>query len=299
MSLRHSGLSFCLLLAACGSSDPSGDGTGTGAERFVIEQPALTESSGLARSHRESDLYWSHNDSGGPTALYAFDATGQTRGVLQVQPALNLDWEDMSSFVDDGVAQLLVADVGDNGAIRPLVTLYFVEEPELGPEPVELSSIPQRQFSLLYPDGPRDCEAVAVDADEGMVYLLSKRDAVPRLYRVPLHPLLPLPIAEALGEINIPRAPADTEQPETINWVTSMDFDPQFERLAAVTLTQAHIWRRAAGEDWITALQRAPQSFDLPDEAQIEAVAWTADGSALLITSEGSPTPAARIEIPR
>ncbi|MGK4421996.1 hypothetical protein ACSLVQ_27485, partial [Klebsiella pneumoniae] len=93
---------------------------------------------------------------------------------------------------------LLLADIGDNNAFRPFVTLYIVDEPEpsrLRPD-AELSAAPRRTLTVLYPDGPRDAEAVAVDANEGFVYLLSKRDAVPRLYRVPLAPLLPVQVAE-------------------------------------------------------------------------------------------------------
>ncbi len=295
MSARASGLVLCALLSACGDSGSTRPDLEP--QRFVIEQPALTESSGLARSQRDADLYWSHNDSGGPTELYAFDGEGKTRGILQLQLALNIDWEDMTSFVEDGVPRLLVGDVGDNGAIRPLITVYIVDEPALDAGASTQSALALRQIQILYPDGPKDCEAIAVDAAEGMIYLLSKRDAIPRLYRVPLQPLLPLAMAEALGEINIPRAPEGTENPERINWVTSMDFDAEHRRAAVVTLTQAYVYERAEGESWIDAFQREPLSVDIPDESQIEAIAWSADGRELVITSEGSPTPAAHIPL--
>lgn len=295
MSARAVGLLVCVALSACGDSGSTL--ADLEPQRFVIEQPALTESSGLARSQRDADLYWSHNDSGGPTELYAFDGAGTTRGVLQLQLALNIDWEDMTSFVEDGAPRLLVGDVGDNGAIRPLITVYIVDEPELDAGAPTLSALALRQIEILYPDGPRDCEAVAVDAEEGMIYLLSKRDAVPRLYRAPLRPLLPLVTAEALGEINIPRAPEGIENPERINWVTAMDFDADNRRAAVVTLTQAYVYERLDGESWIDAFQREPLSVDIPDESQIEAIAWSADGRELLITSEGSPTPAAHIPL--
>lgn len=298
LPLRLAGLAFTLALAACSSGDEVGGSAGF--REFQIDAPALTESSGLARSQREAGLYWSHNDSGGPTAAYAFDENGRLRGTLTLSGAINLDWEDMSSFTEDGAPRLLMADVGDNGAIRPLLTLYVASEPELPTDTTPgLRAAPLRSILMAYPDGPRDCESVTVDAQEGFIYLLSKRDAVPRLYRVPLRPVLPLVIAEALGEINIPRAPAGMENPERINWVTGMDFDPSGTRLAMVTLTRAYIYQRSAGKTWIQALQHAPQALDLPDYPQIEAVTWTADGSALLISSEGSPTPAARIPVGR
>ena len=298
---RLAGLVLSLALVSCSGSEAVGSsGAQAGLVEFSIDAPALTESSGLARSQREAGLYWSHNDSGGPTTTYAFDEAGRLRATLTLSGTINLDWEDMNSFTEDGAPRLLLADVGDNGAIRPLLTLYVAEEPALPAGSVpELRAAPLRTLLMAYPDGPRDCESVAVDAREGFIYLLSKRDAVPRLYRVPLRPVLPLVVAEALGEIVIPRAPAGMANPERINWVTSMDFDPSGTRLAMVTLTQAYIYERTPDQSWINALQQSPRALDLPDYPQIEAVTWAADGSALLITSEGSPTPAARIAVAR
>ncbi len=288
------------LLTACETSSP---GLATGApggdtRRFLIDHADLTESSGLARSQREDGLYWSHNDSGGPTTLYAFDADGQARGTLELSGALNLDWEDMTAFTENGAARLLVGDIGDNGAVRPFLTLYVIDEPALPAGNAAASLVVLRSLQVLYPDGPRDCESVAVDPSEGSIYLLSKRDAQPRLYRVPLSTPLPLVIAESMGTITIPRAAEGTERPERINWVTGMDFDPTLRRLALTTLTQAHIYTRAEGESWVHALQRTPQTLDLPTEAQTEAITWRADGRALLLTSEGSPTPATWLSLP-
>lgn len=299
MSLpRRSAALAALVLAACTGSQDAATAHPPGLVEFVVETPELTESSGLARSQREPGLYWSHNDSGGPATAYAFDERGALRGRLALTGAVNLDWEDMTSFVEDGQPRLLIADVGDNLATRPLLTIYIADEPGLpaGDAP-DLRQLPRRTLLFAYPDGPRDCESVTVDPQEGFIYLLSKRDAVPRLYRLPLNPLLPLTIAEALGEIAIPRAPAGTPEPTRIDWVNGMDFDPSGTRLAMVTLTQAHLYARQPGESWATALQRMPRSLDLPDYAQIEAVTWTADGRALLVSSEGNPTPVARIAV--
>jgi hypothetical protein len=297
-ALRQGGLALCLGLVACTGSQDSAQAQPPGFIEFAIEAPELTESSGLAGSQREPGVYWSHNDSGGPATAYAFDESGALRGTLSLTGALNLDWEDMASFVENGQPRLLLADVGDNLAARPLLAIYIADEPALPAGNVpDLRQLPRRTLRFAYPDGPRDCESVAVDAQEGFIYLLSKRDAVPRLYRLPLNSLLPLTIAEALGEIAIPRAPAGTPEPTRIDWVNGMDFDPSGTRLAMVTLTQAHLYTRAAGESWAAALQRMPRSIDLPDYPQIEAVTWTADGSALLVSSEGNPTLVARIPL--
>jgi len=284
------------LLGGCGSGSDENNGADAPRE-FTINQEALTESSGLGTSGRAADLYWSHNDSGGPTDLYAFDGQGAARGVLHLQPALNLDWEDMAAYTENGAPRLLVADVGDNSAIRPSVRLYTVDEPALDGSAATQTRAPQQTIFIRYPDGARDCESVAVDPLEGMIYLLSKRDAVPRLYRVPLHPTLPLITAEALGEINIPRAAEGDPSPDQTNWVTSMEFDAELRRAAVVTLTHAYVYTRADGETWAEALQHAPRAYQLPAFSQIEAIAFSADGHALLITSEGSPTPAAELPL--
>jgi len=301
LALRTPGLVLiAALLTACGTSSPDlpGGSSGSDTRRLLIEHVELTESSGLARSQREDGLYWSHNDSGGPTTLYAFDAEGHARGTLDLSGALNLDWEDMAGFTENGAARLLVGDIGDNGAVRPFITLYVIDEPALSAGAMVGSTLVLRSLQVVYPDGPRDCESVAVDPEEGAIYLLSKRDAQPRLYRVPLSTPLPVVIAESLGTITIPRAPEDAERPERINWVTGMDFDPTLRRLALTTLTQVHIYTRAEGESWAQALQRAPQTLDLPAAAQTEAITWRADGGALLLTSEGSPTPATWVTLP-
>ncbi|MGH8445679.1 MAG: hypothetical protein ACREVL_10455 [Solimonas sp.] len=303
--MRSFHLSFLLpsllattLLGACGGGGANDNGSGGTPREFTIQQEALTESSGLGTSGRSADLYWSHNDSGGPTDLYAFDGKGAPRGALHLQPAVNLDWEDMAAFTENDTPRLLVGDIGDNGAIRLSVRLYIIDEPALDGSNATQTVTPQQTIIVHYPDGARDCESVAVDPVEGMIYLLSKRDAVPRLYRLPLHPTLPLLVAaEALGEINIPRAAADDPDPERSNWVTSMEFDSTLRRAAVVTLTHAYVYTRADNETWQQAFQHAPRALDLPGYSQIEAISFSADGKELLITSEGSPTPAAHLPL--
>lgn len=292
-------------LVGCGGL-PGSQPVGTKAEatpaveEYTIDDARINESSGLARSQRDPQRLWTHNDSGGATELYAIDGQGHFQGTLRVRGVLNLDWEDMTSFVEDGEPRLLIADVGDNDAIRPFITLYVVAEPETAglALPFDVAALPLRQIQVLYPDGARDVEGVAVDAQEGSIYLVSKRESQPKLYRVPLAPVVPVVVAENLGPINIPRAPVGAPNPESINWVTSLDIDDEATTLAALTLTRAYLYARGPGESWAATLQRAPRELDLPDYPQIEACALAPESDALLITSEGSPAPFARIPLP-
>lgn len=297
---------FVLALAACGHVSGGVDAAPGKqnpplTQEYLMDTELINESSGLARSHRDPNLLWTHNDSGGKTQTYAIDLQGRYQGTLTLQkPALNLDWEDMTSFVEDGVPKLLLADIGDNSAFRPFLTLYIVDEPETAglARPFELKTLPLLQVEVVYPEGPRDAESIAVDAAERAIYILSKREAQPKLYRLPLSGLPSLAVAENLGAINIPRAPEGVDNPERINWVTSMDINDDASLLCAQTLTKSYVYRRRAGESWQAALQRAPEAVDIPGYRQIEACAFSADGRALFITSEGQPAPMARIALP-
>jgi hypothetical protein len=61
-----------------------------------LKNPGINESSGLAASRSNPGIYWTHNDSGDEPFVYAFDATGESRGVFRVTGAQARDWEDMA-----------------------------------------------------------------------------------------------------------------------------------------------------------------------------------------------------------
>lgn len=288
------------LLAACAGSPKD---LPAGVTAVVIDDARIAESSGLARSQRRSGLWWTHNDSGGEPVLYALDEQGRLRASLRLSGVpLNLDWEDLASYTVDGQPYLLVGDIGDNGAIRPFIQLFRVPEPELadGDAPQDLSVLPDAIYTLIYPDGPRDAESLAVDAETESAYLLSKRDAQPQLYRVDLAALPPavLPrLLESLGPISVPRAPADfVGRVDSFNFLTAMDMDA--DTAVVTSYLQVHLWSRAPGESWTTAFSRPPRSAPLPDYPQIEAVALNAEGTHLMITSEQLPAPLARLPRP-
>lgn len=270
---------------------------------YTIDTDLIGESSGLARSLRRDDVLWTLNDSGGATELYAITTEGRHIATLTINGApANADWEDLVSYSQDGTPQLLIGDIGDNSAFRPNVIFYRVTEPELsdGTGVQALSATVTGLYNASYPDGPRDCESLAVDPIENMAYLVSKREAAPKLYRFPLTSVGPIGVPalmEDLGPINIPRAAADyAGNPESFNWTTAMDFDDSLSRVYVGTLTNGYFWDRAAGETWAQAFAKAPTGFDLPDYPQIEAGSFLRGRKdAVHITSEQLPTPLARI----
>lgn len=259
---------------------------------FSLASADISELSGMARSQRFAGVYWGHNDSGDRARVFAFDGTGRDLGAVTLPGAFAVDWEDMSSFTSDGEAWLLLADVGDNSALRRQVRLHIMREPAA--PPYSGSQRDYRSLSVTYPDGPRDCEGVAVDAQESAIYLLSKRDPYPRLYRVPLHAESAVPIeAEFVGEVTSLPLPASGQRAEVgeITEVspTAFEFSADGRSALIVTLDKSYRYRRAPGQSWLDALNQPPQVIDVPDYPQIEAGTFADRGDAIVIGNEGHP----------
>ena len=153
-----------VLLAACAEADRTPQQQPVIQLAGYLESKSLREASGLARSNVHEGLTWAINDDG-PPDLYALGAAGEKRGKVRIRDAKNRDWEDLASFIMDDTAYLLVADIGDNGARRKDVTLYIVAEPDPGDSSVDIAW----EVEFTYPDGPRDAEALAVDAGSGQM----------------------------------------------------------------------------------------------------------------------------------
>ncbi|MBA4136880.1 MAG: hypothetical protein C0518_06145 [Opitutus sp.] len=284
-----------LLLPACRTPDHGGPFAGP-FDAGTMAEPRNQEASGLAVSRRAANLLWIHEDSGRAPELHALDEHGARRGRILVAGAENIDWEDVASFTLEGRAWLCVADVGDNNAQRPFVQLHFIEEPDptlLSPDQ-ELTLRPTFSLQVSYEDGPRDCESVAVDARERAVYLLSKRDAVPRLYRVPLAAAARPVVARKVGEA--PHFPKPNQVQRVLKIPTglyraspcAMDFAADGSGAVVLTYGDTLYFPRATGESWPTALAREPVVLGGHGLLQAEAVAFARDGRSIFVCSEGT-----------
>ena len=76
---------------------------------------------------------------------------------------------------------VFVADIGDNAARRSSVTIYRIPEPAAS----EASAAVSAAFTLSYPDGAHDAEALLVTKD-GVILIVTKGETGPvNVYRVP------------------------------------------------------------------------------------------------------------------
>lgn len=270
-------------------------------ETFTLADPELTEASGLAASPSTGDLLWLVNDSGGKPMLFAAGTDGSARGRVVVRGVKNRDWEELAAFTLEGEPYLLIADTGDNRGQHPTARLHIVREPRLkdGRFPREVPVAWTIEFT--YEDGPRDVEAVAVDAAAGEILLLSKRDSPPRLYRLPLRPRGSPVVARLVGEIRtLPPQPAlearfDPYGPQP----TAMSIAPSGDALALLTYRASYLYRREPDEAWSAALARPPERLAIPRLPQAESIAFSRDGAGIFATSEGKAAPLIRLDLPR
>ena len=238
-----------------------------------LADKTINESSGLACSRRKKGVFWTHNDSGGKPRLYAFNSKGENVGTFDVAGARAIDWEDMASVRLGKTSYLVLADVGDNDARRKNCTLYFVKEPALpaGRKPAAGKIKVAKVVRFKYPDGPQNCESVAVDPATKTVYVITKAAK---------------PIAKVYA-IRIPRA---KDKGVVTAWpvsalalaaVTGMDISPDGSRCIVVTYGPAFEYARKRGEKWKDAFGREPCEIKMPARAQGESICYGADGKTL------------------
>jgi hypothetical protein len=171
------------LLNAGNAAEP-GQEIAPGVRLFAyIRDPRIKESSGVVASRRYADVFWTHNDGGGPKTqvLYAIDREGNTRASFPVTGVTLHDWEDIAI---DGAGHLYIADIGNNDSKRDTLAVYVIDEPnpQAGAGPISL----KRAWKLTFPQAPFDCESLFVWKDYGYVVSKVFDNAHAKIFRFPL-----------------------------------------------------------------------------------------------------------------
>jgi hypothetical protein len=224
----------------------------------------LVEISGMARSQIHPNVLWLHNDSSYGPYLYAVDETNcTTLARIEIKGIDARDLEDIASGVDPaGRPVLWLGDIGDNRDSWPFVWVHRIREPaELVDQVVRA-----RTYRFTYPDGSHDAEALMADPTSGQLWVVTKKLARGTMYALP-DPLRPkrLNTALPLGQVGA--------------LVTGGAVSPDGTRYVLRDYVNAIIYE-------FPPIGTELARIDLPLQPQGEAVTWTADGSALLITSE-------------
>jgi hypothetical protein len=248
-----------------------------------ITDPALTELSGLVVGRDGTML--AINDGGDDVAVFALDPTCATTTVHRaaVDP---YDPEDLA-VGSDGTVWL--ADTGDNNAARATVALIALR-------PDGSTSV----YRLAYPDGARDAEALLL-APDGTPYVVTKEVlGSSDVYR----PVSALEEAATVGLVEV--ASVDLTLTGTPGGpvgragqllVTGGAVAADGHALALRTYTDAYVWP-LTGSDVTGALAARPVRIPLPPSPQGEAISFSADGSALVVASEGLPSAVTVVTVP-
>jgi len=285
-SLRWVTLAGWLLLTSCSVLQPETQrrpvsvGRAGRWERMIIRDPRIIESSGIALSRWNDAVLWTHNDSGDIPRLFAMDTAGHLLAEYRVAGAQAVDWEDISAARSDRRGLLLIADTGDNRRERSEYQLYLVEEPQIPAGGIHTGRIEVlRCIRFVYPDGPHNCEAVALDPPENprRVLLATKERRGCAVYLIDL------------AEKGAPVVARRIIGLQAISRVTGMDISADGSRLILLTYGDAYEFRRRSGESWRQALSRHPGLVRLPRRRQGEAICYGRDRHVLYLTSEGSP----------
>lgn len=249
---------------------------------------ALDEVSGLAASRAAPGALWMHNDSGDRARLFAVGPDGALLGRVSLPGVTARDAEDLAlARCPDGVGDCLwLADVGDNAGAREDAVVYALPEP-----PIRLAPFADREaarvwrFPVAYPGGPVDVEALAVAPDGGTFYLIEKRDAP--TVQVFAHPG-PLVDGERALLRTVARFAAPGIDVDRGRLVTAADLHPTGLRLLVRVYTGSYEYRLAPGQTLADLDGLMPTLVALGPlaEPQGEAIAYTADGRAVVTVSE-------------
>jgi hypothetical protein len=272
---------------------------GTPTKLANLKNPSINESSGLVASRSMPGVYWTHNDSGDGPFIYAFDATGESRGVFRVSGAQARDWEDMSIGPGPkrGQSYLYLGDIGDNQGGRAEIVVYRVAEPALvAADKASTKKQPQttstaEAIRLRYPDGKHDAETLLVHPVNGNLYIVSKA-----LLRKPVVYEAAAPLTAGnvitmtkIGEIKVPSLLGGA--------LTGGSISPDGKHVAFCDYLQGYeLTLPASSQNFNDIWKQKMDSFPLGERQQGEAITYRPDGSALLATSEGKSPPLLQVE---
>lgn len=240
---------------------------------FTIEDPRITESSGLAASRAHPGVYWTHNDSDDGPYVFAVDSrTGKTLATITMSGVGEPRDVEGISIGPDG--DIYVGDIGDNlDGTWSHVWIYRFPEPKR----LQDATVTATQYDVKYADGARNAEALMVHPKTGRVYIASKNEDGGGLYEGPAK--------LTAGSTNVFR------RVDEVPWVTDGAFSPDGTRLVLRSYFSAREYafeKGRLGED---------RSVGAPFQRQAESVTYTADGSALMFGSEGESSEVVRVEV--
>ncbi len=301
-------ISFSLVLlffSGCSSVFPSRDGNSNNTNGGFsqnydkpkvtgkIESNEIKESSGIAASKCQTDVFWTHNDSGDEAFIFALNKKGEKLGTWKVAGAKNVDWEDIAEIkTPNGECVLYIGDIGNNTRVRDELTIYRVKEPQVSAENKSsskknpLATESSEAVKFTYPDMRRDAETLMIHPVTGDIYILSKRlSGASAVYKLKSgFDLNKTNKLENLGDFSVPAIPN--------GFLTGGDISPDGKRVVICDYFNAYelvLPEKAKNFDEIW--KETPVIIEIGAREQGEAVGYSADGKSIFATSEKKNSP--------
>jgi hypothetical protein len=258
----------------------------------VVGEPELAEVSGVAASRQNPGLLWVHNDGTGAD-LYAVGTNGTLRGRFRFSRDL-LDFEDIAvgPGPDSSRDYIYAGDIGDNNSERENIQIVRVPEPRItASSPATAADFESEvAFTLKYPDGSHDAEALMVDPITGDIFIATKEDAGFRLYKA---------IQSDLG-INTANVMKLVHK-GSFGLVSGGVISADGRRIILRREDAARLWERSPNQSVEQALSGAGEEIPVvgpPEEPNGEGVTFQPSEGGYYTISEGA-SPAVHLFVPR
>ena len=283
----------CAFVSSNADVSPTVSTFGSPKVNGTIRSDDITESSGIAASRCQSNVLWTHNDSGDEAFIYALSPTGASLGTWKVTNADNIDWEDIAAYKDrSGKCFIYLGEIGDNKTKRPEHAVYRIPEPLIIPdnatatrkEPLFTANAEMLRFS--YPDFNQDAETLMVHPKTGAIYIITKRVSGPAgVYSIkPEFNKMEIQKADRVAEISVPAVPN--------GFVTGGDISPDGRHVIICDYTQAYEFVLPEGDlTFENIWKQKPEKIDLGKRKVGESVCYSVDGTSIFATTEGRNSP--------
>jgi len=258
-----------------------------------IEHEPINEASGIAASRKNENVYWTHNDSGGGRAIYAFNGQGEHLGVYDIDGAFNRDWEDIAIGPGSVVGEdyIYIGDIGDNNHTYGTKYVFRVVEPDVdgNQDPVQETLYGVEIIALEYPDYLHNSETLLVDPLTGDLFVVSKTiDRTPNVEHI-LLAAFPQSTTDinAMVEVGTLDVPPFVYPPYYVGPVGG-DISPLGDEILIKTYSQVFYWKRNQGQELWETLGTPYTEVPYTMEPQGEAICWKPDCNGYYTVSEES-----------
>ena len=230
---------------------------------------ALPEASGIVKSRRHPGIFWVHNDSGNPPALFAIRRDGTVVREFRLEVP-NVDWEDLAA---DEEGHLYLGDIGNNGGLLALRAVYRLDEPDPARPAVDPLKVSASTFYFLARDNRFDAEGLFYESGTGAAVVVSKRfdGREAELFTVPFKP--PAPLLRPATPRRIGTLPGFVEP------ATGASLSADGLMLAVCSSAVTRIYERQGDSPW------QPLAEVRYEPLEVEGITW--DGGDLILVSEG------------